>query len=529
MNYQSATFLIFSAVVLAIYYLFPGKLQKYVLLVANISFYYIAGIEYIPYLLATMLATFFGGRIMGKIYETEKAKLKLCENVAEKKKVRALSKRKARIVLFFTLLVAVGLLVVSKYTMFILSNVNMFVTIPSLDTFKIIVPLGVSFYTFMAIGYILDIYWKRYTAEKNFAVYATFLSYFPHIVQGPIDRFNEFKAQLPIDKKVKFDGATLTSGAQLVIWGFFKKLVIADTLGVFVNSIYDSYQNYYGVILAVATIAYSIQIYADFSGCIDIVSGVSEMFGIKLRKNFDHPYFSKTMPEFWRRWHISLGQWFTDYIYYPVSVGKLVKKVKKNKINKRFGELFASCFPVAVVWMITGIWHGAAWKFVAWGVFHAILIILSIVFERINEKTTKVLRIRTDCFSWELWQMFRTFTLCCIGRVFFRASSLSASLDIFKNIFASFKSLDFGISFIKPSAIFNNYGLTKDQIIFLALAILVLLAVDIMQEKMKLRETLAKQNLIYRWAIVIAAILVVLVFGMYGPGYDASSFIYEQF
>lgn len=523
MNYQSITFLLFSAVVLLCYYIVPGKCQKYVLLLANLTFYIIAGVKYLPFLLVTMLATYIGARIIGSIWEKEADQLKTCENVQQKKAVRAKCKKKAKRVLLFGLFITIGLLVVCKYSLFILENINKFVPVKNLSAFDMIVPLGVSFYTFMAIGYILDVFWKRYKAEKSFVVYAVFLSYFPHIVQGPIDRFNEFKSQLPIKEKVRFNSANFVSGAQLVIWGFFKKIVIADRIGVFVDSIYDNHNEYTGLILALATVLYSIQIYADFSGCIDIVSGVSETFGIKLKQNFNHPYFSKTIPEFWRRWHISLGDWFKDYVFYPVSVGKLVKSVKKNSKSKRVAELFASCCPLVVVWTITGIWHGAAWKFVAWGLFYAILMVLGVLFEKVNAGAVKKLKIRTDCFSWELWQMLRTFTLCCIGRVFFRAADLGVAVDIFKNMFD-----EFGLRFVMNDALFN-YGLTEDQFNVTIIFIIVLFIADMLQEKMHLRERLSQQNLIFRWSIVLIGIFIILIFGMYGPGYDASSFIYEQF
>ncbi len=523
MNYQSVEFLAFAVGVLFLYYIVPGKCQKYVLLLGNIAFYAIAGLKYIPFLLATMLVTFFAAKAMGKIYEEEAEKIKLCKDVSERKQVKAASKKRTKSIVVVALVIGVALLAVCKYSMFFLENLSKFISLPSLDTFVFIVPLGVSFYTFMALGYLLDIYWRRYKAEKSFVNYAIFLSYFPHVVQGPIDRYNEFKAQLPLENKIKLDTQRLTSGAQLLLWGFFKKLVIADRLGIFVDAIYDNYTEYHGVILVIATVLYSIQIYADFSGCIDIITGVSEMFGIKLRKNFDHPYFAKGMPEFWRRWHISLGEWFTDYVYYPASVSSLVKKVKKKSKVKKHAEKFAACYPVVVVWLITGIWHGASWKFVAWGIFHAILIVASVLFEECSAKLIEKLKIRTECFSWQLWQMGRTFFLCCVGRVFFRAPALMASFAIFQRMF-----MGFGSEFIAEDAIYT-YGLDKDQFLFTLLAMAVLLVVDILQEHMKLRERLAKQNLIFRWGIVLIGIFTVLVFGVYGPGYDASSFIYEQF
>ena len=523
MSYQSFTFFLFVAVTLLFYYIAPGKLQKYILLIANIAFYVASNVTYLPFLLTTMVVSWSGGAIMGKFYEKEKLALAECSVPAEKKAVRAKFKKRSKVVLVFSLIIIVGLLVLCKYTKFVLKNVSSFIDIGDYEALKYIVPLGISFYTFMAIGYMLDIFWKRYSYEKNFINYAVFLSYFPHIVQGPIDRYNHFSSQLPINKKVKFDSANLVSGAQLALWGLFKKLVIADRLNVFVGSVYDNFKDYNGIILILATIVYSIQIYTDFSGCIDIISGASEMFGIKLAKNFNHPYFSKSIPEFWRRWHISLGDWFTDYIYYHASMCKPIKSHKKNCKNKKLAQIITSSFPIIVVWMITGIWHGAAWNYVAWGMYYAAIMVAGVIFADTNEWLNKKLKIDTESFSWQFWQMFRTFTLCTIGRVFFRAPRLMVSLSIFKRML-----IDPGYEFVVGDAIYN-YGLDRSNIEIAVLAIIVLLVVDILQEKFSLREKINSQGIVFRWLIFLIAIFSVIIFGVYGPGYDAGSFIYEQF
>ncbi len=525
MSYHSFSFLLFSGVAVLLFYIVPKKLQKYVLLLANAFFYVYAGIEYVPFLATTLVATFFAGKVMGKIYGEETVLLKECTDVAQKKQVKAQCKAKAKKVLTASLVITVGLLVICKYTRFMLSNVNGVlgaVNLPQIEMFKMIVPLGVSFYTFMAVSYVLDIYWKRYKAEESFITYAVYLTYFPHVAQGPIDRFNRFKAQLPAEG-IAFDGAKVAAGAELLIFGLFKKLVIADRLNIFVSEIYGNYNEYKGLILIIATVLYSIQIYADFSGCIDIVSGVSEMFGIKLQKNFDHPYFSKTIPEFWRRWHMSLGEWFKDYIYYPISVSKLVRKVKKNSKSKKFSELFTSCFPIFVVWVTTGTWHGASWNFVAWGLFYAAIMIAGTVFEPLCQKVNAKLGIDTESFSWKLWQMVRTFAICCVGRVFFRANGLKAALKIFIGMVSGLE-----MKFVAGDAIFN-YGLDWKNFVFVIFAILILWAVDMLQERMKIREELSKQGIVFRWLIIFLGIFSVIIFGIYGPGYDASSFIYDQF
>lgn len=522
MSYQSVTFLIFSAAVVFLYYVLPKKSQKYVLLAANVFFYVYAGIKYVPFLFATLITSFLTGKAIGGIYAKEKLMLSECTLPAEKKQVRADCKKQAKKRLTAAFAVIIGLLVICKYTTFLLKNVTGLFNIEYPESFRMIVPLGISFYTFMAVSYILDIYWKRYQAESDFVAFATFLTYFPHIVQGPIGRYNRFKNQIK-PEGIAFDPTAVSKGAQLLLWGLFKKLVIADRLNIFVSDIYSHHGEYKGVILAVATVLYSIQIYADFSGCIDIVSGVSEALGIKLDKNFNHPYFSKTIPEFWRRWHISLGEWFKDYVYYPVSVSRIVKKVKKNCKNQRVTELFAACLPIFVVWIITGIWHGASWNYVAWGLFYAGIMISSTVFEPTGNKIKSKLNINEELFSWKLFQMIRTFVICCIGRVFFRANGLKAALIIFKNMLSGIH-----MEHVMEKELYSH-GLDNKNFTFALVSIAVLWIVDMLQERFSIREELQKQGIIFRWIIIFAGIFALIIFGIYGPGYDASSFIYEQF
>lgn len=527
MSYQSFAFLLFSAVTLILYYIVGRHGQKWVLAAANLFFFVTAGTKYLPYILVTAVATYAGALFIGMVYKKADAKIAVAESQPEKKEIRKKAKTKAKCFLLLSLLIAVGLLAYCKYSLFFTENLNRVLAhfgVSQIEIFRTVLPIGISFYTFMALSYILDVYWKRYTAEKNFLTYAVYLSYFPHVVQGPIDRFNEFRDQ--INGGVKLSYQNITFGAQLALWGFFKKLVIADRLGIVVDKVINGYSEYDGIIVILALVLYSIQIYADFSGCIDIVSGISEMFGIKLRRNFNHPYFSRTMAEFWRRWHISLQEWFKDYIYYPVSASAFTKKVKKffkKKNMKRAEELFSSCFPILVVWLITGIWHGAAWKFVVWGLFHAFLLIGSLVFEPVFKWLTKIFRLDTENFGWKLIQMGRTFLLCCVGRIFFRADSLSHGTALISKM----------VTDTSPTVLayfdFTSFGFSWKTIFMLCFSLLVLLVGDALQENLRVRETLAKQNIVFRWSIMLLGLIAVILFGIYGPGYDAASFIYEQF
>ncbi len=526
MSYQSFGFVVFCFAVTAVYYLAGRKGQPWVLALANLIFYTAAGLKYLPFLLVTMLATFFTGRRISAIYRRFDEKIARSKSAPEKKELRLRGKAKAKKVLLLGMGITIGLLVVCKYTLFAVSNLNLLLSgfgLPQIELFQMVLPLGISFYSFMALSYVLDVYWRRYAAEESFLTYAVYLSYFPHVVQGPIDRFGEFRDQLKVG--AAFDWQQILFGVQRMLWGLFKKLVIANRLGLFVDHVLEKWDSVYGIMLVIAIAVYSIQIYADFSGCIDIVSGASEMLGIRLRKNFDHPYFSRTMAEFWRRWHISLQEWFKDYVYFPVSTSSMMRRVKKHckEINAaRTAEVFSACFPILVVWLITGIWHGASWNFVIWGLFHAAVLIGSYLLEPAFRKLSRLVQLDTENFGWHCIQMLRTYFICCVGRVFFRAPDVASAFGIFRRMW---KETVFSDLFDRNA----TYGLDTSNAILAAVAVLVLLVADILQEKMPLRQTLAKQNTLFRWAILLAGIFAVIIFGIYGPGYDAASFIYEQF
>ena len=302
--------------------------------------------------------------------------------------------------------------------------------------------------------------------------------------------------------------------------------MIADRLGLIVDKAFADWQNLGSGVLIGAVALYSIQIYADFSGCIDIVTGVSEMLGIRLRKNFNHPYLSRSMGEFWRRWHISLQEWFKDYVYFPVSASGLMRNVKKRLRDKgkpRAAERFATCFPIFVVWMVTGIWHGADWKYVVWGLFHAAVLISGALLEPAFIAVNRRLGIKAENPAWRVWQIARTFFICCVGRVFFRAPDLAAAVGIFRAM--RHAPLAFAALWEKLVAF---SGTMPDLLVTLA-AMLILFTVDIVKERTRLREALSKRSIVLRWALIFGCLFFVLIFGVYGPGYGATGFIYEQF
>ena len=502
----------------------------YVLLVANVIFYLAAGFDQFLVLLLATAVSYVVACKMGKLHEKlEKQKQEEGLDRKQIKRMKANNKKQRKRILIWGLVLNIGILVVFKYTNFLLktgySILDLFGIGHGDDLFKLIMPLGISFFTFQILSYLIEVYKGKVKAQKNFLKYLLYISFFPSVVQGPIPRYADLGTQLYEEHRFEYDN--LRDGALLILWGFAKKLILAERLGTFVDQIYGNYTQYTGMLFFfVATAAFSIQIYADFSGCMDIATGTARLFGIRLAPNFLRPYFSKTMPEFWRRWHVTLGNWFKDYVFYPISISKFsldLNKKARKRFGNEFGRIVSSAIPILAVWLLTGIWHGPDWKYVTWGLFHGILIMLSMIFTPYNEKLVQKLHIKTECFSFRLFQMGRTFLLCCLGRVFFRADDFASAIGILKRACT-------GIGWYRlANGRIYNYGLNKANMTVVIVAMLVLLTVSILQEKMDVLEALKKQNLVFRWVLIYALLLAVVIFGMYGPGYDPSAFIYEKF
>jgi len=522
MSYQSIHFLLFAAVALLLYYIVGQKLQKYVLLLANLYFFFTSGPEHIPYILLSAAVSFLIGSRIGKIYNQTDADAAVCEDKKEKQELRAQGKAKAKKALILGMVLVLGLLVAFKIANLVIGNHNQ--TRDAAEQIRTFMPLGISYYTFMAVSYMLDVYWRKVKAESSFVSYAVFLSYFPHIVQGPIDRFKAVGPQ--INQGVKLSYQNITFGAQLTMWGFFKKMVIADRLNQFVTTVFGEYESYPGSILLVAAIFSAFELYCNFSGCMDMVRGVSQMFGIEIAKNFEQPFFSKTAGEFWHRWHITLGTWFKDYIYMPISISpKLIKimQLVKPRLGNRAAKSVAVIIPTAIVWLLTGIWHGTGWNYVLWGIYWGAIMILSSVFQPEIAKLTEKLKINTKAGSWKLFQILRTFSLFAVSRIISSCDTVADSFRYFGRIFSSFE-----ISALFDRSIYS-IGWDRSNCQLALVLILFLLAMDKLQEKGSVRERVAGYNIVFRWILYYALLFAILIFGMYGPGYVASDFVYGNY
>lgn len=523
MIFTSFTFLLFLLAAIAVYFLCPVKWRWIVLLLASVVFYCLANVMFLPFLAGTALIAYASALLIHRENQRFDAAKKETKDKEAIKALSAASQRKTRGILAVALALVLGYLGVTKFGGFITS---LFTSPDSSAAFKIIVPLGISYYSFSTVGYVLDIYWKRYQPEKNFFRFLLYVIYFPHILQGPIARYNRLGVQFA--QEHRFDYKRFCFGLQLVLWGFFQKLVIADRLGTWINSVYGAYQDYSGAMLLIATLFYAVQIYADFSACVNIAKGVSQVFGIELEDNFRQPYFSRSVDEFWRRWHMTLGAWFKDYLCIPVSISRPVKALSKS-IRKRWGSRAGknatTISALIAVWIATGVWHGTGLNYVIWGLWQGGIIALSVLMEPLFEKAREKCHIKDSNPFWRAFQMLRTFVLTgIIPRIIVRSSSLEAAGTILGRIF------NVGAWSAVTGEMLLGQGLSLPQLIVGLCAVAVLIIVSVLKERgVSIRETVSGWNIVLRWCVYLIAIFIVLVFGVYGPGYEASSFAYMKF
>ncbi len=527
MAFTSFYFLAFLAVVICAYYAFPSKVRWLVLLAASYIFYLISSPRTFLFLIFTTAVTFCGGRYIGKQSSEHKAYIKEHKEELskdEKKALKAAVQKKKRKMAAVILIADFGVLAAVKYFSGIIESATSALGFGEGFDLGILIPLGISFYTFQTAAYIIDIYRGKIEADNNILKFALFVSFFPQMVQGPIARYDELAGQLY--EGHAFSYKNLTYGAQLVLWGFFKKLVIADRAAILVNQVFDNYSDYSGGVVFAALLFYTIQIYGDFSGGIDIARGAARMMGIDMAHNFMRPYFSDSISEFWRRWHMSLSFWCRDYIFFSISLSKSFGKAGKS-LRKVLGDRIGKLFPVLVAQMATfltiGLWHGAEFKYIAYGLYNGGIIILGLLLEPYLKKMTEALRINTESLGWKVFCILRTFLLIVIGRMFPRAASFGVALTMFGSIFSGNGKAPFS------EQIFA-LGLDEADFIILLAGCVIWFVISFLQERgAGIRDSVAGKPLAVRWALFLGGFAAVLIFGVYGPGYDASAFIYRGF
>lgn len=539
MSYTSFNFIIFVAVTAILYFALPLKKNKWiVLLVASYVFYLFAGYKYVAFILFTTLTTYFVTRWIDIIIKGSRHQLKENKNnwsKEEKKACKEKTKKQKRLIMALALVLNFGILAFLKYFNFFAGSLNdllgIFGISFSIPMLTLFLPLGISFYTFQSMGYVIDVYREKVVAEKNIAKVALFVSFFPQIIQGPIGFYDQLAHQLYEPHKVDF--TRIKYGCELILWGYFKKLVIADRAVIAINTVIDNYYSHNGTTLTFTVLLYALQLYADFSGGIDISRGIAQILGIDMAENFKRPYFSKSINEYWRRWHITLGAWMKEYIFYPLAMStsflNASKKMKATRFGKtKAGAYIAKVLPTAfaslIVFLVVGIWHGASWKFVAFGLWNGGVIMLSILMKPLFDGSLKKLHINPSNFLWGLFQILRTFIIVCIGYVFDIAPSFKQAIWTFKMILIGQKLSGFKAQLIE-------LGLGKINLGILGIGALVILVSSIIQEKTnkQIRTLVDKKPVILECCIIVVGVIVVAILGIYGPGYDPADFVYMQF
>ena len=498
MLFNSLEFLIFLPIVLLVTFMIPKKIRYIWLLIASYYFYMCWNASYAILILFSTMVTYFGG--LG---------IEWCKNQQwEDEKI--IKGKKFCVGLGFGL--NIGVLCYFKYTNFLLDNIRSLfemihinLNIPKVD---ILLPVGISFFTFQALSYLMDVYLDKIYAEKNFLKYALFVSFFPQLVAGPIERSKNLLKQLA--NPPKFDAENIKEGIWIMIYGYFLKVVLADRVAIFVDQVYGNYGAYEGLYLVVATILFALQLYCDFYGYSTIAVGTAKLLGYQLIDNFNAPFYSRSIAELWRRWHISLNTWFRDYLYIPLGGNR------KGKVRQYMNKV--------IVFFVSGLWHGANWTFVIWGMLNGLYQMVGEALMPLRNKVVKVLQLNRESFSHKLLQTIMTFVLFAFSGIFFRASNMQEAMGVIKNTLATFNP------WILVDGSLYTCGLDQKNFTLMLFSIMILFVGDYFKYRgVALRKKFMQQEWWFRWLIISTSVVLILLFGIWGTAYNGANFIYFQF
>ena len=519
MTITSFSYLVLITVGVCIYYIVPKRIQWIELLVLSLIFYYFAATPYtIIYLMISTLIAYLSTMAVKKIREKENHNLKIPFTIT----VIAIV---INVVIWFVLK-GKGLWAFCAQSL--LSHVYIS-GVESLLNMQLIAALGMGYYTLQILGYIIDCYWENVEPQKNPLKLFLFTAFFPQLTTGPISRYSQLEC---LFEKHKFQYQNIAFGAQRILWGFMKKIVLAERVGVMVTTITGNPEEFTGFYSWIAIFMYPLQMYADFSGCMDIVLGTAELFDIRLAENFRNPFFSRTSQEFWQRWHITLGAWAKDYVLYPLLKSKpMIKlgKITRQKFGKKTGKFLVNAVGMFFLWMVMGMWHGSLRYIIGVSLWYWLILMLGELFAPLFKKVTTTLQMKTESFAWHLFQSARTYVIYAIGAVFFSVG-VPEGIALLKDAGKVFTVKNYANPWIFFGDNLLNLGISYGDMNILFISILLLIIVGVLREKYGYaRVWIQNQCFIFRWLIWIGLFLTVLVWGMYGPGYSAAEFIYQGF
>ena len=514
---------LFFPAALIFYSVLPNKWKRYGLLLVSLGFFWLISGTLIVYLLLTAVSIWAFGLWLDKLHRDRDAAVKAAEK-AERKAIKQAFLTRSKWVLALAVCLHIGLLLVLKYAGFFTENVNLLfrshLTVP-----KFVMPIGISFFTMQAVSYLVDVYRQTIPADRNLLRVMLFMAFFPQIVEGPICRYGQTAQQLWDVQGIRYEN--LTMGLQRILYGLMKKLVVADRLNAFVEVVFGNVHDFQGGIVALAAVCYTVQLYMDFSGAMDAVCGTAQIFGVEMPENFRRPFFSRTVSEFWTRWHISLGAWFKDYIFYPVTMSKSMKNLTsaaRKKLGNHFGPLIAGGIALFCVWFCNGLWHGAAWNFIFFGMYHFVIILTGSVIAPWVKKFHARSHINPEHPVYRLLQILRTCVLVVIGELFFRADGVQNGMILFGRMVRDFTFPVF------DKAMWETLCIDRADLMIVAVTMLIVFAVSLLNEKgYVVRTELKKQKTVVRWAVLYALILYIVIFGAYGHGYVPVNPMYANF
>lgn len=486
MNFTTFEFLIFLVLFFPIYFFVPKKLQKFILLIFNLYYISFYKIEFLYFILGISSIFYLSGIL--------------------------LEKYRKKSILVFSIFFTSGILIYLKFFAYLLEKLHIQSIVLNSIASKLYLPLGISFYTLQGIAYIVDIYKNKYKIEKNFIHFLLYMTFFPIFLQGPISRYEQLEKQLITHHK--FDYKQFCFGLQLVLWGIFKKLVISNRLNMISNEIFDKNTEYTGVIMLLSGMCYALELYTDFSGAVDISRGIAQSMNISLIQNFNFPNSATSIKDFWSRWHISLSTWLRDHIYIPLGGNR--KGTFRKYIN------------ISITFFVSGLWHGVGFKFIIWGLLHAFYQILAdLTADTLNKikevfKYRKILSLISDNNNLEIFiSKFITFILVSVAWIFFRASDWKTAYTMVKKINKKFLST--------IGKLIESGSIDKKDFIVLIISLFILYLFERASQKIEVREKISKFYLPFRWSLYILLVHTIVIFGIYGEGYNPANFIYMGF